>query len=51
MQTKTDYPMLSTLIGGYLNQDMDMIADTVPEAVAAQAKILSEAERELFARK
>jgi hypothetical protein len=36
--TKDTYPQLSQLIMGYLNQDMDMIADSVPRAIAVFAK-------------
>jgi hypothetical protein len=45
-QTKDTYPQLSQLIMGYLNQDMDMIADSVPRAVAVFTKDATTEERD-----
>jgi CdiI immunity protein len=44
--TKNTYPQLSQLIMGYLNQDMDMIAASVPGAIAVFAKDATPAEHD-----
>ncbi len=42
--TADSYPALSQLVMAYLNQDMDMMADSVPEAIAVFAKDASSEE-------
>lgn len=34
---EADFPFLAQMIGGYLHQDMDLEADSVPEAIAVFA--------------
>ncbi|MBB4275604.1 contact-dependent growth inhibition system immunity protein [Rhizobium mongolense] len=48
MTSTDDFEMLGEMIRGYLHQDMDLIADTVPAAIAAYAREASPKTRELL---
>ena len=46
MPTASAFPELSQFVQGYLNQDMDLWADDVGEAIAVYAREAGTAERE-----
>jgi len=48
--TDEDFPQIFGIVGAYLHQDMDIDYETVPEALAAYARVIDQAEKQaLFA--